>query len=342
MIIRNGNPSHIQVFRGDMVESAHLIHAAVVNRKQELVAYTGNPFRATFARSTAKPLQALAVLAEGALARWSMTAAEIALLCASHNGEPQHAQAVKHFLHKLGLDESALQCGIHPPLHEPTRLMVERSGMPLSPLYNNCSGKHMGMLALSVLLQADIHHYLDPDHPVQQRMLDVISALSSVPKAEIVLATDGCGVPVFGLPLDRLAYAYSQFGKPEQQSPSLQQASAAIIQALRQEPFYLAGSERFDTRLIEVTSGRLIGKMGVEGVFTLTLPDTGLAMAIKVEDGSERALYPAVVEILLQLNLLAKQELADLAAFHQPEIINHKGERVGSILPAIQLITSSD
>ncbi|MNI47806.1 L-asparaginase II [compost metagenome] len=154
-----------------------------------------------------------------------------------------------------------------------------------------------------------------------------------------MLGTDGCGVPVFGLPLHRLAAAYAEFGRLSSEDSASARTCAAsrIIEALRAHPFHLAGTGRYDTRLIEVTRGRIIGKMGAEGVFALTVPKLGLGLALKIEDGSERAIYPAVTEALLQLGWLTPSEGQELAGFHKPPVRNWKGTLVGEIRPVFRL-----
>ncbi|SFL48072.1 asparaginase [Paenibacillus sp. 1_12] len=327
----------IHILRGALTESRHIAHVAVMDINRKLIASAGDSCYYTFARSTAKLLQAIPLLEAGGAERLHLDDKQIALLCASHNGEDDHARMVNHTLHQLELDESALCCGVHEPFHEPTAERLKQSNQPISPLRNNCSGKHTGMLALAQILEVSTQSYIEITHPVQQRMLHIIADMSNISSEQITLGTDGCGVPVFAMPLEALAYAYAQLGNPINLSPSRAEACNRIIGAISREPYYLAGSDRFDTRLIEVTKGRIIGKMGAEGIFALCIPEKSWGIALKIEDGAKRALYPAVMETLIQLKLLQEQEIEALRSFHQPDIRNCHDQIVGSIQPNAML-----
>ncbi|MDF2935563.1 MAG: L-asparaginase [Paenibacillaceae bacterium] len=329
----------LHVTRGSLVESLHRGHIAITDSAGRLFASAGNPEMFIFARSSMKPIQALPVLESGAAAAYGFTDAEIAILAASHNGEEFHTSTVASMLGKLGLESRCLLCGPHAPFHAESAACLAKAGIEPSELHNNCSGKHAGMLALALHLGTDTGTYMDPAHPVQQRMLEAVSRLSGYPAAKIVLGTDGCGVPVFGLPLNRLAAAYARLGElsREENPAGLSAAAKRIIGAIAAHPGQLAGTGRYDTRLIEVTNGRLIGKMGAEGVFAITAPQLGLGLALKIEDGTQRAIYPAVTEALTQLGWLTDGENEALSGFHKPVVRNWKGTAVGEILPVFRL-----
>jgi L-asparaginase II len=327
----------VRVWRGPLMESQHHGHIAVVNHHGKLLHQLGNPHFRTFARSTAKLLQTLPVLESGAADHFEFTDAEIALLCASHSGQEEHVLAASSILSKLNLTSEDLQCGSHEPFHLLTTIRMRAERVAPTPLHNNCSGKHSGMLALAVHSQIPFEQYLRPEHPVQRQMLQTVSEMSGLQQSEIMLGTDGCGVPVFGMDIDRLAFAFARLGRPEQLAEARANACNRILNAIRKNPLYLAGSDRFDTRLIEVTQGRIIGKMGAEGLFALTVPQEGLGIVIKIEDGNERALYPAVVEALLQLGLVSHAEGEALASFHVPVLHNWQGTEVGRIRPDFRL-----
>ncbi|RTE03628.1 asparaginase [Paenibacillus whitsoniae] len=323
----------VRATRGNITESLHRVHFALVNAEGALLAGAGDSRLLTFARSTAKLIQALPVLESGAAERFGLTEAEIALCCASHNGEAEHVSAAQGILSKLGLNPLHLQCGAHEPYHAPTAQAMRERGEKPTTLHNNCSGKHSGMLALCAQLGASPDTYMAISHPVQQAMLEAVSAMSNVAPRDMELGIDGCGVPVFGMPLDKLALAFARLGKPDGLPAARQAACRGIVAAVRKFPAYLAGEDRFDTQLIEVTGGRIVGKMGAEGMFALTIPDKGLGLSLKIEDGNQRALYPAVLEALIGLNLLTSEEAAKLADFRQPVIRNWQGTEVGRILP---------
>ncbi|MFK7695274.1 asparaginase [Paenibacillus sp. HJGM_3] len=329
----------VRVTRGSLTESRHAGHLAVVDTHGRLVAALGNPELMTFARSSAKPLQAIPVVESGAARAFGLVPEELALMCASHNGEPAHIEAIERFLKKLGLGEAHLNCGPHYPYYEPAADRMKRLGDAPRTVHNNCSGKHSGMLALALRLGVTVQGYMAPEHPVQRRMLDAVSALSGVPADRIALGTDGCGVPVFGLPLASLARAFAVFGRPDGLVPETRaEACRTLAAAIRQAPFYLAGTGRFDTHLVEATGGRLVGKMGAEGVFAVTAPELGVALAVKIADGAQRALYPTVVEALRQLDWLTAAELERLREFHKPAVRNWAGDIVGAITPEFELL----
>ncbi|MDF2815207.1 MAG: asparaginase [Paenibacillus sp.] len=328
----------VRVTRGDLTESTHRGHIAVVDRLGQIVVAAGDPATKTFARSSAKPLQAIPIVESGAVEAFGLVPEDIAIMCASHNGEMIHTETIERFLEKLGLTEESLLCGPHYPYYEPMADKMKKNGQNPTAIHNNCSGKHSGMLALALRMGAATANYMSPEHPVQQYMLEVISTMSGVPIEQISLGTDGCGVPVFGLPLASLARAYAVFGQPEGLLPEARAlACRTVLEAIRRAPFFIAGTGRFDTRLLEVTGGRLVGKMGAEGVFAVTSPEQGSALAVKIEDGSMRALYPTVTEALRQLKWLTGSEFDQLREFHKPFVRNWSGHEVGTIIPEFQL-----
>lgn len=331
------NTTLINVVRGPIVESSHHGHIVGMDFHGKLLFHFGHYDMVTFARSSAKLLQAIPVIESGAAAAFGLTPAEIAVLCASHNGEEEHVRTVSGLLDKLGLSQDALQCGAHYPFYAPAAEQMKERGEKPCPLHNNCSGKHSGMLALARHLGAPIDRYMEPSHPVQQAMLRTVSDLAGLPPERILLGTDGCGVPVFGMPLCNLAAAYAQLGRPDRLPAERAAACRAVTDAIKSHPFLIAGTGRFDSALIEATHGRIIGKLGAEGVFAIAVPEAGIGIAIKVEDGNQRALYPAAVETLKQTGLISEAELGLLARFHRPEINNWAGTHVGSIEPVFEL-----
>ncbi|PYI54388.1 asparaginase [Paenibacillus flagellatus] len=332
------NEPRIRIERGPLTESSHRVHIAVVDGGGRMIAHAGDPYRVTFARSAAKPIQAVPVIEAGARERFGLTGEQIALLCASHNGEPEHVAAAADILSRIGLSDEALRCGPHYPYHEPSADRMKRAGERPTRLHNNCSGKHAGMLALARLLDASPDGYMEPGHPVQRAMLAAVADMSGVPADRIPLGTDGCGVPVFGLPLDRLAFAFATLARPDRLDAGRADACRTIADAIRRHPHYIAGTDRFDTRLVQATGGRLIGKMGAEGVFALASQAEGAALAVKIEDGSLRALYPAVVEALIQLEWIGPDERDALAPFHRPPVRNWSGDEVGAVVPDFRLL----
>jgi len=322
--------------RGPLVECIHRGHIAVVDSEGSVIRSIGDPQYITFARSAAKPLQANPVIASGAAERFGFTESEIALVCSSHNGEPHHIEGVRSILAKIGLDESYLQCGEHAPLHPPSAKSLRNEGKKPGAIHNTCSGKHSGMLALARHIGASLDDYKRPEHPVQRMMRETVSSFAGLRPEAILLGTDGCGVPVFGMPIASLAAAYARFGAAIADSNERAQACRTIRSAIQAHPEMIAGEDRFDTALIRGTQGKLIGKMGADGVFAVAYPKLRLGFCLKIEDGSLTALYPAVAEALKQLGWVNEQEFQSIAEFHTVTIRNWGKDKVGVTKPVFR------
>ncbi|EGK07639.1 L-asparaginase [Desmospora sp. 8437] len=323
----------VRVYRGEWLESTHRIHAAVVDPSGKLLWHLGDAFRPTFPRSALKPVQALPVVLSGAAKRFAFEEADLALCCASHNGEEAHRHRVATMLKRAGLSEEDLECGTHSPRDRESYHALIRRGEAPTPIYNNCSGKHAGMAATAVHMGEDPVGYSDADHPVQRRILEEIAFLSDIPAEKIVYGVDGCGVPAYRLPLDRLAAIYARLAGPSrEQDPSRRLAMEQVIDAMVHHPEMVGGKNRYCTDLMKAFNGRLVGKQGAEAVYCVGDRKEGLGIAVKVEDGAERVLYEAVNEILRQLGIGRDTgELDLLAAYTRPEVKNAKGDTVGRI-----------
>lgn len=320
------------VYRGEAVESSHLGHVAVVDANGTLLYWYGDPYRLTYARSSMKPIQAIPVVETGAADRFGLEPADLSLCCASHSGEPRHRERALAMLVRCGQAETALKCGTHVPRDEESYKQLLREGKPLTPVYSNCSGKHAGMIATAVHMGEDVATYHHPDHPVQQRILDAVSDLTSYPREKITLATDGCGVPVHRLPLAHYAWAYAKLAKPDViANPSRQQAVRRITDAMTAHPEMVGGNNRYCTDLMRAFRGRVIGKAGAEAVYCLGDRQTGLGIAVKIEDGGARAIYAVVNEVLRQLGIGTDGPLKELAAYTEPVVTNMSGTVVGRI-----------
>lgn len=326
----------VEVTRGPLVESRHFGDIAVVDREGRLLGAVGHPHRLTYARSAAKPFQAIPLIESGAADAFGLTSQEIAVACASHSGEEIHEDTVSRLLAKAGVDEGCLRCGVHAPYHAASHEALLRAGKQVRAIHNNCSGKHAGMLALAKYLGADLETYLDPDHPVQRRIFETISTLAGIRQEDIVRAVDGCSAPVFGLPLDRIALMYAKLASASGPSP-LEQAMIRIYDAMSAHPQLVAGTDRFCTALIQAGGGRWIGKAGAEGVYGVAIRTLGVGIAVKVDDGNARAAYPAVVEVLSQLGALTAADHASLESFWHPVLRNHQAKEVGRIQPRFAL-----
>lgn len=335
----------IEVRRGAIVESRHRGHIVAVTSDDRLIAHLGAPETVTYLRSSAKPHQAIPLLASGAADRFGFTPAEIAVACGSHSGETLHVTTVGRMLEKIGLTADKLKCGVHEPFSREVTLELRREGLAPNILQNNCSGKHTGMLALALHLGAPVEDYDQLDSPVQRLILRAVAEFSGAREDEIVVGVDGCGVPVFGTSLRRMALMYARLVQPPQEFDSkVREACKRIVAAMLAHPEMVGGTaERLDTELIRTGRGRLISKVGAEGVYTIAiLPSSahphGLGLALKIEDGEDRrARPPAVIEALRQLKALDEDMQRELLPYARFKVHNHRGDEVGSVEPHFTL-----
>jgi len=331
----------VLVMRGNLVESRHYGDIAIADANGRLLWSLGDPHRITFARSSAKPLQALPLVESGAADHFGMSDKEIALCCASHNGEEKHVQMVFQFLQRIGVAPDKLRCGVHAPYYAKAHEALLTQGEQPSAMHNNCSGKHAGMLALAKYLNADLDTYLQLDNPVQQRILEAVSDVCEVSPEDIVIGTDGCGVPVHGLPLSKFAMAFARFVRPQMFSSERAAAMARIAHAMMEYPDMVAGTERFCTDLMSAAPLEILGKAGAEGVYCAAVVSAGLGICVKTDDGNARAAAPATVEALLQAGMISGSIANALELSHKPILKNHQGTVVGSIQPAFTLVDRS-
>jgi L-asparaginase II len=324
----------VEQLRGSLVEAVHEVHAAVVDARGELVARAGDPDLVTFWRSAAKPIQALPLVEDGVTDRFGFTSEELALVCASHSSEPGQVTRVRELLGKIGCSERDLLCGPHPPLSEPVARDYATRGLRLTAVYSNCSGKHAGMLALARHHGWPTEFYTRPEHPVQQRCLREVSRWTDVPVGDIRTATDGCGVVCFGIPLSSMALAYARlaiadFGLRNADSKGggpIRNPQSAIVQSMLRHPDLIAGEGRPCTELMRAHPGRVVVKVGAEGVFCALLPRDGLGVAIKVADGHALASALALAAVLEQLGLRPRP-----ATLTARPLVNTRGEPVGEL-----------
>ncbi len=325
--------SDVEVLRGGTVESRHRVHVAVCDERGAMLASHGDAHRTTFHRSAAKPLQALPLVEEGIVERFGLSAAELALCCASHEGEPDHLVAARSILAKAGADESLLRCGPHAPFsREAARELARSRGEP-APIHNNCSGKHAGMIALALGMGWDPVDYHLPEHPVQRRMLAEVVRFTGVPAAGIATAVDGCGVPCFATSLNALARAFARYTAAADRG----EGPATLVAAMVDHPFMVGGTGRTCTDVMATAGGRAFVKLGAEGVYAGGLRGRGLGFALKVEDGGRRAVEVALVRVLRGLGVLEDADLARLASHAERVVRNTRGEPVGRVRACFDL-----
>lgn len=326
------------VWRGRAVESSHCGHVAVVDPQGRLLYSYGDPQRMTFARSSMKPIQTIPVVETGTADRYQFEPADLSLCCASHSGEPRHRERAAAILARAGRDEGVLQCGTHVPRDEESYKQLLRSGGELTSIYSNCSGKHSGMVATAVHLGEDPAEYHLLEHPVQQRILEAVADITQFPKEQIGIGIDGCGVPVHQVPLYNIAWGFARMARPDViANPVRQEAVRRITDAMIAAPEMVGGNQRYCTDLMRAFGGRLFGKAGAEAVYCIGDRVTGYGMAVKITDGSPRAVYAVMNEVLRQLGIGVDGPLDALAAYTNPEIRNMSGKVVGRVETAFQL-----
>lgn len=314
------------VIRNDQIESIHRGHIAVVYASGNLVASLGDPDYRTYIRSAAKPFQIMPLLNDEAVQYFKFTDKELAVMISSHNGEDFHVKAVESILQKIGLSVDYLKCGFHPPLHEPCAVKLLKQNAYLSPIYNNCSGKHAGMLTLTSYHGWPVESYLETSHPIQVLIKQNTSLFSELDEKEIGIGVDGCSAPTFFLPIKNMALMYAKLAE------SARDPSARVFDLMATNPEMIAGTGRFDTDLMKVMGGRMISKVGAEGIQCLAIRgERPLGIALKIEDGNKRVSPAVMLEVLTQLNLISKKELKKLHNYRIPILANHVGIKTGWI-----------
>jgi L-asparaginase II len=318
----------VVVTRGGSIESRHRVHAAVVGPGDAVIAVARDASLVTMWRSCSKFFQVLPFLSSGGFDELGWGDEELTLACASHGGEPEHMAIADRMLRSIGREEGDLACGPHEPLSARGARLARESGRPFSRLMNNCSGKHAAMLARAKTAGWPTHGYERADHSVQRSCLAEVATWSGVPIDDMPIGVDGCGVTVMALPLTAMALAYSRWGQAIEVGDELPARTAAAVRA---NPFLLGGTDRFDTIMIEETGGRVISKVGAEGMHSIAVPGRGLGIAVKVEDGALRAQTVAVIKVLQLMGALDQALTPRLAEWAMRAIRNTRGEIVGEI-----------
>ena len=329
-----GVPTELaEVTRGGIRESLHHGIVAVADSDGKIVASAGDPDQVAFFRSSAKPFQAIPLIESGAADRFGFTPAELALCCASHAGSREHQRQVAAMLAKLGLDVPALQCGVVRPGDAEEAGRVSAGLIAPSPLQCDCSGKHSGMLAACLQLGLPFANYLDPDHPLQQQILEIMAAVMQVPADSIALGTDGCSLPTFAGSVGSFAASYAILAR------SAAGGGAAVVPhgealgrlgaAMVAHPANVSGHGQLVTDLMIVGEGRIVAKSGAEGLLCFGLPESGLGVAIRVLDGSYRSHTAIAARVLEELEAIPKTAITELLRRHDLRILNHNRRHVG-------------
>ena len=321
------------VHRGSVLESRHVLHVALCNAGGGLLAQTEDPGLVTMYRSSAKPFQLLPLVERGHADRWGFRDEELAVMAASHTGSPYHLGLVRGILERIGIAPEQLACGYHDPEDPDSLAEIRSGGATRSPLYNNCSGKHAGLLALCRSEGWPVEGYFRPEHPLQQLLHRTVAETCGVAPGSIPTAVDGCSLVVYALPLFIMARSYAALATAAggTGADARSQALARIARAMTTFPRAVEGGKRVSTRLMETTRGRLLAKGGAEGLQLVALLERGQGLAIKCVDGAQRAIGPAVVSVLEQLGMLSGEELEGLADVRRTVLRNAADLEVGQI-----------
>jgi L-asparaginase II len=325
------DPILVEVTRGAQVESAHRGAAVVLDAKGGTVFAAGDVDAAVYPRSAVKALLALPLVETGAADRLGLSDAEIALACSSHSGEPMHTETAASMLAKAGRDVACLECGTHWPINEAAARALAAAGQEPSALHNNCSGKHSGFVCLACASGDDPKGYVRPEHPTMRAVTAALAEMTGATLDERNRATDGCSIPTYAIPLRALALGFARFGAGQGMDATRAKAAARIRAAVAANPLLVAGTGRFDAKVMTALGARVFSKTGAEGVFCVSLPELGLGIAVKCDDGAGRAAEVATAALVARFLPTTGEAKQALHALVAPKLLNWNGIHVGDI-----------
>ncbi len=325
------DPVLVEVLRGNVVESVHRGAAVVVDADGATVLSLGDVDRPVFPRSAVKAFQAMPLFETGAADRFNLTPAEIALAVASHSGEPEHAATAAGILAKTGHDADCLECGAHWPMGDAAARALAATGAQPSTLHNNCSGKHAGFVCVACAMDVDPRGYVGADHPVQREVTAALESMTGTKLGPEVRGTDGCSIPTYAMPLRAVASGFARLGTGRGLGTERARAAVRIREAAAAHPFMVAGTQRFDTRLMTALGIRAFVKTGAEGVYCAALPEVGLGVAIKCDDGAARAAEVVMASVIRRFLTLSETEQQAVDGLAAPVLKNWKGIEVGRL-----------
>lgn len=332
------DPVLVEVTRGERVESEHRGAIAVIDADGSVVMSAGDIDRPRYPRSAVKAMQSLLLVESGAADEFGFGDAELALACASHGGEPDHVATAAHMLKQAGLDATCLECGAHWPNNEAARFALVRAGETPSALHNNCSGKHAGFLCAATTLGEDTSGYVAANHSIQMEIKAVLEDVTRHRLTDKDYAIDGCAIPTYAIPLRALAAGFARFGSGQGLVPGRVKAARRLLEACARKPWYVAGTGRFDTEMMEHFGRRVFVKTGAEGVYCGAIPELGLGVALKCDDGATRASEVAIANVLAQL-LKDEADQTALQRWTTKTLKSVKGETVGAVRAAAAAYT---
>lgn len=337
----------LECTRGPIVESTHDGIIAIATSDGTLLGGVGDVDAVVYMRSSAKPFQAVPIILSGAAEAFAINPAELAIMCSSHSGTDDHVAVLEGIQHRLGISEDALHTGWHWPYHRETAIRLHAEGKEPTQNRHNCSGKHTGMLAIARHLDLSEEDYTERTHPVQQMSLHEVATLCGIAEEDVVLGVDGCSVPTFAVPMAQAATGYARIMDSDWGDPAHRNALDRIRVAMTAHPHLVAGPGRFDTALMEATSGRILAKGGVEGYQAIGVPGRNLGgdnppygITVKIKDGDQgkRAAAAVAMTVMQRLHVLSDEEAAILAPFAPRSLTNHAGLTIGDLRPCFRLV----
>ncbi|MBV9738957.1 MAG: asparaginase [Hyphomicrobiales bacterium] len=332
------DPILVEVTRAGAVESEHRGCVVVMDPDGRAVFSLGETGRRIFPRSAVKGLQALCLIETGAADRYGLTQAELALACSSHSGEPRHAETAASMLAKAGRDVTCLECGTHWPSNDQAARALAAAGSEPTALHNNCSGKHSGFICVACGTGVDPAGYIRPDHAVQRRIKSVFEEMMSIKLPDAARGVDGCSIPTYATPLEALALAFARFGSGAKLSRDRAAAARRLREAAATEPFMVAGSRRFDTIVMGALGNKAFTKTGAEGVYCAALPEQGLGIALKCDDGAGRAAEAVMASLICSFVPMTDAQRAIVKPYTDKPIVNWNGMETGRLRVAEALM----
>ena len=323
--------------RNLIVENIYRGSVVMISGDGRINAYCGDSYHISYMRSAAKPLMATALVETGAADAFALSAAELAITCGSHIGAPEHVAAVGGIMQKIGLTEDAMTLGADYSLDTKLREQRIYDHVPARKFFHNCSGKHAGMLALCLHMGWDTAEYQQREHPLQQFLRQRVADFCAIHAEEIIIGVDGCGVPVYAMPLYNMALAYYNLCNSDQLAGARREAAERVLDAMAAYPQMVAGEGHFCTELIRRTEGRVIGKLGADGIYCAAEREGKWALAIKIEDGNMAVIPAVVIRAFRQMNILSEDEHQALRHFAVRDINNCREEMVGRMKAAFHM-----
>jgi L-asparaginase II len=327
------NPVLVEVLRGDRVESAHRGAVAVCDASGKMLAGIGDVLHPVFPRSAVKAIQALPLVESGAADAYGFGDREFALACASHRGEEAHVEVAASILSRVGLDADALECGAHWPFNHDAQVALARSGRQPSALHNNCSGKHSAFLCACKHMGLAHRGYVAFEHPYQAEIRDVMEDVTGAPHDAANSVIDGCSIPTYAIPISSLALGFAKMATGYRLSAGRAAAAKRLLAACMAEPFYVSGSDAADTPLMRAAPGRIFVKTGAEGVYCAALPELGIGIGLKCDDGAPRAAEAMIAAVLARLFSHDEALSMMLAEMARPVVPSRRGVAVGRVRP---------